>query len=105
MQLILTPMRRDTHLSLNRQGDVLTLNGEDIDLAMLPDGATLPCDAVASDWIAGDITRKDGVLRVPLVLPHGANAPEETRFATSISVQKDGPVALPTYDVQEEEAA
>jgi hypothetical protein len=105
MNIDFSPMRRDIKLSLSRQDDVLTLNGEDLDLSLLPEGATLPQSAVASDWIAGDITRKDGVLRVPLVLPHGANAPEETRFATSISVQKDGSVALPTYDVQEEEAA
>jgi hypothetical protein len=105
MFIKLSPTRLDIKLSLSRQDDVLTLNGEDLDLSMLPEGATLPQSAVASYWIAGDITRKDGVLRVPLVMPHGANAPEETRFATSITVQKDGPVALPAYDIHEEDVA
>jgi hypothetical protein len=43
-----------------------------------------------------------GVLTVPLILPHGGDAPEATRFPAPIDAG-DGPVALPPYNAPEDE--
>ncbi|MFN4129781.1 MAG: hypothetical protein ACK4GC_08185 [Paracoccaceae bacterium] len=48
-------------------GDLLVLNGDDFDFGPLPKGAVLPRNAIACDWIGGDITRAENG-RVPLPL-------------------------------------
>ena len=99
MQITLTPMNRDDRLTLERSGDSLTINGEAFDFTAIPEGGTLPRDAVACDWLAGDVTRAGGVLHLTLILPHGADAPLETRFPAALTLTGDGPVALPPYEV------
>jgi len=98
MHITLTPMRHDTPLMLERHGDSLTVNGTALDFSPLPEGATLPRDAVECEWLASDITRSGGVLHLTLILPHGANAPEETRFPKALVLTTDGPVELPAYE-------
>ena len=98
MKIILHPSRREEAATLIKAGDVLTFNGASLDLSALPAGATLPREAIACDWIADDVTRDEaGELTVPLVLPHGANAPEETRFPVPLENVPDGEVLLPAY--------
>lgn len=101
MRISLTPMRRDTPLSLSRRGDVLTVNGVDHDLSGIPEGATLPRAAVAGDWLVSDIERVGGKLHLAVILPHGARAPAETLFPAPIEVTEDGPVQLPPYASEE----
>ena len=104
MQITLSPTRRDTPLSLSRNGDTLTLNGEVFDFSPLPEGATLPPEAIASDWFAGPVERVGGALRLTLVLPHGANAPQETLFPAPLTLTGNGPVALPPYELETPDA-
>ena len=107
MKIILSPMRHDMPLSLERAGDVLTINGEAYDFTALPEGATLPRDAVACDVLTSDVERIDGALNLTLRLPHGPNAPQETRFPAPIIDPPDGPVALPIHSIpqpQEDES-
>ena len=99
MQITLTPQRRDGTLTLVRSGDVLTINGEAFDFTVIPEGGTLPRDAVACDWLAGDVTRSGGVLHLTLILPHGADAPQATLFPAALTLTGDGPVTLPTNEV------
>lgn len=97
MKLIFSPVRMDEPLEASVAGDVLVLNGEALDFGPLPKGATLPRGAIDSPWIAGDVTRDAaGGLHIPLVLPHGAEAPEETLFPAPMEAG-DGPVALPPF--------
>ncbi|MGR3377283.1 hypothetical protein [Salipiger abyssi] len=71
MTIVLHPQGRNEPLGLTKAGDELTLNGEAVDFAVLPDGATLPADAISSDWITGKVERGEaGELIVPLALPH-----------------------------------
>ena len=100
MILTLSPSRMDDRLTASVAGDVLTLNGEALDFGPLPNGASLPRAALDSPWIAGDVSRDGvGVLTVPLILPHGANAPDQTLFPQPIAAD-DGPVALPPFTVE-----
>lgn len=106
MKIILSPMRRDDKLALSKSGDTLTINGEAFDFSGIPNGATLPREAITCDWIAGPVERDNaGVLTVPLILPHGPSAPEATRFPQPLENVADGPVSLPPYTVEEEAEA
>jgi hypothetical protein len=97
MILTLSPVRMDETLTASVAGDVLTLNGTELDFGPLANGATLPRAAVDNPWIAGDVSRAmDGVLTVPLTLPHGADAPEATRFPDPLTVTS-GAVPLPAH--------
>ena len=91
--ITLSPMRRDDVLTVSVAGDVLVLNGEALDLS------TYTADPEAPhDWIVGQPVQDAGVWHVALILPHGANAPEETRFPQPITVTADGPVTLPLHE-------
>lgn len=98
MHITFTPQRRDDRLTLARAGDTLLINGDPLDLSAIPEGATLPRDAIDCDWIASDIERIGGTLHLTIVLPHGPAAPQETLFPGPIDVVADGPIALPAWE-------
>lgn len=94
MHITLHPQRRDDTLTASVSGEALTLNGQTLDFTPLPDGATLPRSAIDCEWVAGDVSRVEGVLHVPLVLPHGPDATEAARFPQPINVTS-GDVEFP----------
>lgn len=98
MKISLTPVRSDEQLEVSREGDTLILNGEPFDFSPLAPGASLPAEAIASEWFVGHVERVGGELELTIRLPHAANAPESTRFPVPITVTADGPVELPAYD-------
>ncbi|MFC5736953.1 hypothetical protein [Sinirhodobacter huangdaonensis] len=91
--ITLSPMRRDDMLTVSVAGDVLVLNGEALDLGTYTADPDAP-----HDWIVGQPVQDTGVWNVTLILPHGADAPEATRFPQPIAVTADGPVQLPPND-------
>ena len=114
MIINLSPQRRDEALEATRIGDRLTITEKSItstdeegvhtyevastfelDFTALPDGATLPNDAIDCEWIAGDVERIDGVLHITLLLPHVHDASEAARFPEPIVNPNDGVVELP----------
>ncbi|CUH67958.1 hypothetical protein TG4357_03306 [Thalassovita gelatinovora] len=95
MKITLFPQRRDDSLSLSKTGDILTVNGTDFDFSTLTEGEVLPREDVACDWIASDVTRTGGVLHLALILPHGSDAPVETKFPAPLTITADGPITLP----------
>ncbi|KJK19038.1 hypothetical protein [Pseudomonas sp. 2(2015)] len=96
MRLKLTPIRSDATLAIHKLGDVLTINGLPYDFGPLPDGATLPSEAIGCPWINQPVERINGVLVIPITMPHGAEAGERSRFPADIVGAPDGPIALPT---------
>ena len=96
------PQRRDdlTIESLAWAGDVLTINGAALDLSGIPEGATLPADAVAHPLVTGEIARQGGALSVTLVLPLGSNPSSEARFPAQVT-GPDGPVPIPVTHIEE----
>ena len=103
MKITLSPFRNNETLTASRDGDTITLNGEAFDFSPLEEGESLPADAIDSEWITGDVTRTDGVLHLTLRLPHGADAPEETRFPEPITDPPDGEIDLPMHNKPEPE--
>ena len=57
--------------------------------------ATLPAEAIDSDWIVGDVSRIDGELHLTLRLPHGPNPSQAVAFPAPLTVLGDGPIPLP----------
>lgn len=95
MKIKLSPQRRDDTLTASRAGEVLTLNGEAFDFSQLPEGGTLPADAIDSEWIVGDVSRVAGELHLTLRLPHGANPGHAVAFPDPLHVTTGGPIPLP----------
>lgn len=95
MRIVLSPQLQDAVLALHRAGDRLTVNGMVYDFAPLPEGAVLPQAAVGGEWLASDVTRKAGRLKLGLILPCTSDAPETVRFPAPIDPVPEGEVALP----------
>jgi hypothetical protein len=95
MKITLSPQRRDDTLEVIKSGDTLTINGEAYDFSVVPDGATLPRDAVDCAWLSSDVERIDGVLHLTLLFPHGADASYAARFPTPLLDPADGLLELP----------
>lgn len=100
MRISFSPQRRDDRLTLSRSGDALTINGAALDLSGVPEGAILPRDAIASEWIARDVRRVDGRLHVCLLLPTGRDPSQAVAFPADSLDPPDGPIAVP-HDLQE----
>ena len=99
MHITLSPIRMDATLTASLVGDVLTLNDDVLDFGPLPDGATLPAEAISSEWVVGDVSRIDGVVHLTLRLPHGPNPRQAVAFPVPINVTRDGPIVLPIDEV------
>lgn len=105
MKIKLSPVRLDEQLTASVSGDIIILNGEALDFSPLEDGESLPAAAISHRWIGGEVSRIDGEISITLVLPHGANAPNETRYPAAFHLPMtvtDGDVPLPPYDALQE---
>jgi hypothetical protein len=91
----LSPHRCDEVLTVEKSGDVLTINGIAYDFSQLPEGASIPASAVDCNFLVGEITRVEGELELCLILPHGANPTTEQAWPEPITVIADGPILLP----------
>lgn len=99
MIIKLSPVRLDETLEAAIAGDVVNVNGQSFDFTQLPEGATLPAEAINSDYFIGPVERINGELHITLRLPHGPNPPQAVAFPQPIYVTEDGPVQLPTEEV------
>ena len=95
MLINLSPIRSDNSLEIIRTGETLTINGESFDFSQLPNGATLPREAINCEFIVSDVNRINGEIELTILLPHSANASHEARFPEPIIKNDDGQVVLP----------
>ncbi|WP_146043290.1 MULTISPECIES: hypothetical protein [unclassified Pseudomonas] len=89
----------DWPLTASVSGDVITINGESIDLSGIPDGYRLPGAAVGNRFFVESefVSRIDGVLSFTLRLPVTSDSPEEYRNPAEPIVLdvRAGPVRFP----------
>ena len=104
MIIYFSPVRDDESMTASVAGEVLTVNGKAFNFTQLPDGATLPAEAIDSEHFVGPVERINGEVHLTLRLPHGANPPQHVAFPQPIHVTEDGPVVLP-FDAPQEEVA
>jgi len=95
MTINLSPQRRDDTLTVIKNGDVLTINGEVFDFTQIPDGGLLPKEAVTCEWIVSDIKRINGEIELTLLLPFKYGASEAARFPQPIINPPDGEIQFP----------
>lgn len=94
MKIFLSPQRSDESLEIQKSGDRITVNGVVYDFSAIPEGATLPKEAVECDFIAGPVERIDGVINVYIRLPIGPDASSAARYPEP-TIAADGEVRLP----------
>lgn len=95
MFIKLSPVRSDEAIEVVKKGDTLTINGEAFDYSHLPEGATLPSEAIDSEHFVGQVERINGELHLTLRLPHGPNPSQVVAFPEPIRITEDGPITLP----------
>jgi len=94
MKIILTPQRSDESLTLQVEGDVLTVNGRQHDFTPLQEGFELPFHAVDDSFITGTVRRVGGVVEVTVRLPYGLDAQFDTTQPVVVN-QSSGVVEVP----------
>jgi hypothetical protein len=81
MRITLWPDLVDWPIKASVSGDVIKINGENVDLSGIPEGYRLPGAAVGNKWFVESdyVERVDGELRVTIRLPVQWDSPEELR--------------------------
>lgn len=92
MKIKFNPQRRDDELLLRVEGEIVTVNYISYDLSVIPEGATLPADAIYGEMLSGDISRINGELEIVVTLPHKADAPTAITFPQDAVITEDGVV-------------
>jgi hypothetical protein len=95
MKITLSPQVSSKSLVVSKAGDVLTINGTEYDFTVIPDGATLPADAVDCEFVIGEVERISGDLQLTLLLPITSSASHAACFPDPIVDPADGSVELP----------
>jgi len=95
MIINLSPIGSTETLSVSVVGDILILNGVELDFTPMTEGATLPNQAIDCKWVLGGVYRTDGEINVTIQLPNTEDASELARFPSPIHITVDGPVELP----------
>lgn len=95
MLINLSPIRSDQTLEIYKTGETLTINGVPCDFSQLPNGATLPREAIGCEFILSDVNRINGEIELTLLFPIRADASHEARFPQPINITSDGQVVLP----------
>lgn len=98
MKIYLQPTRCDEKLAVSVSGDVIFINDCKLDLSNLREGEKISSRAIGNMFVVGDVFRVGGDIHISILLPHGIDAPIETRFPseTPISVIS-GMVNLPPF--------
>ena len=95
MQITFVPQRRDDTLTLERSGDVLSINHTEVfDFTFLQNGDVIAEVDLDSEWIVSDVTRVAGEVQLRVLLPHGPDANDEMRFPHVMSLP-EGATTLP----------
>ncbi len=90
----LNPVRSETETQASWVAPVLTVYNELFDLSLLEDGAT-----ATGHPVLGNVTRNGDHYECAVLLGHGKNAPEATRFPEPLTITQDGDIELPLFDV------
>jgi hypothetical protein len=103
MIIHLLPQDSDDRITVEKAGDVLTVNGAAFDFTPLEVDASIPATALDSTYFYQQISRDStGEITLYLLFPQASNAPYDSRFPLPLSVTEDGPVTLPDTETEVE---
>lgn len=83
------------------EGEILVLNGEAIDLSLIPEDTMLPLTAIDNTLFGGPIIRANGRLELTLKLAVDADAPDYMWVDGQVEVEK-GNVPFPVASYRRE---
>lgn len=104
MKITLYPVLETKHLEASVSGEKITINGELIDLSVIPKGYRLPANAVDNEWmVSGSYIERDadGEMSIELRFPVLWDSPESVRAPKTPTVLqvKRGKVKFPSVEV------
>lgn len=103
MKIKLYPVLESKQLDVSVSGEKITINGEVIDLSVIPQGYRLPANAVDNEWmVSGSYIERDedGDMSIELRFPVLWESPESVRSPktpTVLSVKR-GKVKFPSVE-------
>lgn len=71
MKIFRTPIYTDRRVDVVKVGEVLTINGVELDFSPLKEGSCLPARATGCEFLVGKVSREDGELTLTLIVPTG----------------------------------
>ncbi|MBB5700686.1 hypothetical protein FHS76_000529 [Ochrobactrum daejeonense] len=92
-EISFSPQYSTAILSLEKRGNVLIVNGDELDFSDLPDGGEYPPEAIDNPSIVGSVTRVGEEIQITVILPY--LMPGYFEAPAPITVTSDGPIALP----------
>lgn len=95
MIIKLSPQVSTKTLSVSRNNDIFTINGEIFDFTPLSEGAILPADAINCDYIFEPVKRVNGELEITFLFPISSEASEEALFPQPIINPPQGEIVFP----------
>lgn len=102
MKINFVPQRREERLSVEVRGDKIRINGELFNFGPVKEGDVIERGSAPCEWIASEVTRKDGEVELTLILPFRYGAGEDATNPAPVFIMSDGPVFIPG---QEEEVS
>ena len=103
MRIILSPVRMDSTLSVYKEDQKLTINGELFDFSPMGEGDTLPDGSVHSEWVVGDVNKYSDGLELKIVFPIPFDYTQEQAFPVPLENIVDGLVPFPKSESQAEQ--
>lgn len=99
MKINLFPFLTDDKIDATVSGEMITLNGEVIDLSFISEGQEVPASAIGNPWFSAseEVARIDGEISFCLKLPVSINSPLEILQANNPIqlIVNSGPVEFP----------
>lgn len=96
MKITFVPQLSDAVLELNKSGDVLTVNGDELDFSDLPEGGEYPVGSIDNLYVLGGVVRNNGHIELSIILPFSNPAWSGASQNHVRTVIADGPVSLPS---------
>lgn len=91
MRIKLSPQQTESNwLSLEKKGDVLTINGIELDFGPLLEGATLPAEAICHPQVIGEVSRVGGHVEISILYCQPSTASAHERFPELMTDPADG---------------
>ena len=106
MKITLYPVLESKQLNVSVAGEKITINGEVIDLLVIPQGYRLPANAVENEWmVSGSYIERDadGEMTIELRFPVLWDSPESVRAPKTPTVLQvsHGKVKFPSVEAVE----
>lgn len=102
MRISFVPQRREERLSVEVKGDKIRINGSLLNFGPVKEGDVIERGSVPCEWIASEVTRKDGEIELTLILPFRYGAGKDVTNPAPVFVMSEGAVFIPG---QEEEVS